>query len=178
MTWSGDRVDFTATLRFQRITYIGSRSSTYWQLHCPPMISKLSRGQSLIHLLLITSSQCDDNSVSWFVTWNINKILFCCVLFYLYKQFKWNQLIHISIPLVIWVASLRLGRLYDCLDMAEVTFFFEPWSWWRHQMETFSVLLAFFCGEFTGPPWIPLTKASDAELWYFLWSFFDRYRSM
>ena len=26
------------------------------------------------------------------------------------------------------------------------------------------------CGEFTGQRWIPLTKASDAELWYFLWS--------
>ena len=26
------------------------------------------------------------------------------------------------------------------------------------------------CGEFTGPRWIPRTKASDAELWYFLWS--------
>ena len=26
------------------------------------------------------------------------------------------------------------------------------------------------CGEFTGHRWIPLTKASDAERWYFLWS--------
>ena len=26
------------------------------------------------------------------------------------------------------------------------------------------------CGEFTGPRWIPLTKASDAELWCYLWS--------
>ena len=26
------------------------------------------------------------------------------------------------------------------------------------------------CGEFTGPRWIPRTKASDAELWSFLWS--------
>ena len=26
------------------------------------------------------------------------------------------------------------------------------------------------CGEFTGDQWIPLTKASDAELWCFLWS--------
>ena len=26
------------------------------------------------------------------------------------------------------------------------------------------------CGEFTGHWWIPLTKASVAELWYFLWS--------
>ena len=25
-------------------------------------------------------------------------------------------------------------------------------------------------GEFTGHRWIPCTKASDAELWYFLWS--------
>ena len=25
------------------------------------------------------------------------------------------------------------------------------------------------CGEFTGHRWIPLTKASDAELWCFLW---------
>ena len=25
------------------------------------------------------------------------------------------------------------------------------------------------CGEFTGPRWIPNTKASDAELWCFLW---------
>ena len=26
------------------------------------------------------------------------------------------------------------------------------------------------CGEFTGPRWLPHTKASDAELWCFLWS--------
>ena len=26
------------------------------------------------------------------------------------------------------------------------------------------------CGEFTGPRWIPHTKASDAELWYLFWS--------
>ena len=26
------------------------------------------------------------------------------------------------------------------------------------------------CGEFTGHRWIPLINASDAELWYFLWS--------
>ena len=37
-------------------------------------------------------------------------------------------------------------------------------SWWRHQMETFSALLS-ICG----PRWIPHTKASDAELWYFFY---------
>ena len=30
------------------------------------------------------------------------------------------------------------------------------------------------CGEFTGHRWIPRTKASDAELWCFLWSALDK----
>ena len=38
--------------------------------------------------------------------------------------------------------------------------------WWRHQMETFSTLLAICAGN--SP--VPDTKASDAELWCFLWS--------
>ena len=44
-------------------------------------------------------------------------------------------------------------------------------SWWRHQMDTFSAgVTGHLCGEFTGPRWIPHTKASDAELWCLLWS--------
>ena len=35
-------------------------------------------------------------------------------------------------------------------------------------METFSALLALCVG--TGHRWIPLTKASDAKLWCFIWS--------
>ena len=52
----------------------------------------------------------------------------------------------------------------------------SPWcsdlrgTWWRHQMETFSALLAICAGKFSGRRWIPRTKASDAELWCFLWS--------
>ena len=47
-------------------------------------------------------------------------------------------------------------------------------SWWRHQMEILSAWLA-LCeggggGGCTGHRWIPLTKASDTELWCFLWS--------
>ena len=42
-------------------------------------------------------------------------------------------------------------------------------SWWRHQVETFSALLTLSWWESTGHRWIPLTKASDAELWCFLW---------
>ena len=37
-------------------------------------------------------------------------------------------------------------------------------SWWRHQMEIFSALLAICAGN------SPVTNASDAELWCFLWS--------
>ena len=31
-------------------------------------------------------------------------------------------------------------------------------------------VIGHLCGEFTGHRWIPRTKASDAELWSFLWS--------
>ena len=31
-------------------------------------------------------------------------------------------------------------------------------------------VIGHFCGEFAGPLWISLTKASDEELWCFLWS--------
>ena len=43
-------------------------------------------------------------------------------------------------------------------------------SWWRYQTETFSALLALCVGNSPVQRWIPLTKASDAELWCFLWS--------
>ena len=49
----------------------------------------------------------------------------------------------------------------------------RKFSWWRHQMETFSALLALCAGNLRGihrPRWIPRTKASDGELWCFLWS--------
>ena len=36
---------------------------------------------------------------------------------------------------------------------------------WKHFRVT-----GHLCGEFTGPRWIPHTKASDVELWCFLWS--------
>ena len=41
----------------------------------------------------------------------------------------------------------------------------KGFTWWRHQMETFSTLLAICAGN----PAVT-TKASDAELWCFLWS--------
>ena len=46
----------------------------------------------------------------------------------------------------------------------------KHWSWWRHQMEKNSALLALCEGDFTGHRRIPLIKASDADLRCFLWS--------
>ena len=42
-------------------------------------------------------------------------------------------------------------------------------AWWRNQMKTFSALLVLCEGNPAVLRWIPFTKASDAELWCFLW---------
>ena len=42
-------------------------------------------------------------------------------------------------------------------------------SWWCHQMKTFLRVTGPCWMESTGHRWIPLTKARDAELWWFLW---------
>ena len=43
-------------------------------------------------------------------------------------------------------------------------------TWWRHQMETFSALLALCAGKSPVSVELPFTKAIDAQLWCFLWS--------
>ena len=45
--------------------------------------------------------------------------------------------------------------------------FVQITTWWRHQMETFSAYWP-VVQEITGHRWIPRTKASDADHWYFL----------
>ena len=44
--------------------------------------------------------------------------------------------------------------------------------WWRHQMETFSALLAFVTGIHWSPVYSPY-KGRNAELWCFLWCVSD-----
>ena len=93
------------------------------------------------------------------------------------KNSRWR---HSTVPyegelqsvLFLWV--LVMNFVFSCVTSCynkqcymEVCLYF---TWWCHQMETFSALLALCVGEFTGNRWIPRTKASDAELWCFLWS--------
>ena len=67
------------------------------------------------------------------------------------------------------------GLVQDCTDsianaLGLLQYCTKPSiSWWRHLMKTFSALLAFCAGNSPGTV-IPHTKASDAELWCFLWS--------
>ena len=89
-------------------------------------------------------------------------IIICCMVYCLHDNMVNTStpiFFFMDGPIITWVES-NLARLK---------------SWWRHQMETFSALLT-ICGEFTGHQWTPRTKASGAELWYFLWSAHE-YRS-
>ena len=56
------------------------------------------------------------------------------------------------------VYELVAGEYWICVSHDDVIK-------WKHFRVTGPL-----CGEFTGHRWIPLTKASDAELWWFLWS--------
>ena len=71
-------------------------------------------------------------------------------------------------------SSHGLGFVVFCYEYvtADIAHIFQDLftAWWRHQMETFFRVTGPLCGEFTGQRWIPCTKASDAELWCFLWS--------
>ena len=83
-------------------------------------------------------------------------------------KFHWS--LFPNVQLIILMIYWR--KIYASLDLSELmqnrhhSTANTLGSWWRHQMETFSPLLA-ICA---GLRWIPHTKASDAEFWCFLWS--------
>ena len=76
--------------------------------------------------------------------------------------------------------SLTLGNHQDSISRASVSHnknttvlrppYFKQflYSWWRHQMKKNRVT-GLLCREFTGHRWIPCTKASDAQLWWFFY---------
>ena len=81
------------------------------------------------------------------------------------------------------IQSLHCSHLYTQTHRSQEALESPSWcflSWTPHRifpdlMMTSSNVNIFrvtghLYGEFTGPRWIPHTKASDAELWWFLWS--------
>ena len=91
-----------------------------------------------------------------------------------------NILLRVCLPVCLSITQSIL-RYICAVHCCVITHACLSWSniWWvpgHHQyMMTSSSGNIFsvtgpLCGEFTGPRWIPLTKASDAKFWYFLWS--------
>ena len=64
------------------------------------------------------------------------------------------------------------NRIYTCKTISDDNW--EQDSFFYDMMTssngTIFRVTCHLCGEFTGPRWIPRTKASDTELWCFLWS--------
>ena len=82
----------------------------------------------------------------------------------------------VFLNLYSWMQSAMHGCMYVRSVVWRVTRDYYMVSWWiKVSMMTSSNGKIFrvtdhLCGEFTGHRWIPRTKASDAELWCFLWS--------
>ena len=76
----------------------------------------------------------------------------------------WKRLPH------YWPFDRRIHQWISFAKASDV----QPFILWHHMMtssnENIFRVTGHLCGEFTGPRWIPRTKASDAELWCFLWS--------
>ena len=68
--------------------------------------------------------------------------------------------------------NIRISIFLRWISFGKFLVFFIRWrrSWWRNQIEIFFRVTGPMCGKFTGDRWISRTKASDAELWCFLWS--------
>ena len=66
----------------------------------------------------------------------------------------------------LYWASMRITRI---TLSSETKYFFSIYMMTSSNGNVFRVT-GHFCGEFTDHRWIPRTKASDAELWCFLWS--------
>ena len=108
---------------------------------------KVHRSPTLIH-----DSQCNTENT---ILNRLNSASFGCVslcyfLFLFLCRKTWNRLDY-----------LLSIQYFNCWYNAISS------SWWRHQIETFSVLLAPLWGESTNHQWIILIKASDAEFWMF-----------
>ena len=88
-----------------------------------------------------------------------------------------------KIVFVAWFAQKRSMQMVlpvcistrtHILDICDTLFCMAFMDTLHHMMTSsnrnISHVTGHLCGEFTGRQWIPRTKASDAELWCFLWS--------
>ena len=71
-----------------------------------------------------------------------------------------------------WGHSSNCSRLWTQQNSSCITFLaiYETYTMMAPLNGNIFRVTGHLCGEFTGPRWIPRTKASVAELWCFLWS--------
>ena len=103
------------------------------------------------------ASQSTNNSSVYWTACSVQQQEFINVLHYLRFVRRINRCQVVSPPKE--PAVLKACALYGII--------METITWWRHQMETFSALLTLCAGNSPFYRRIPLTKASDAELWFF-----------
>ena len=106
--------------------------------------------------------------------WFMHEPLSLTVIYDIVELFSWETLTRVMISCLLM--AVKLQNLAQSLSSAITS---DIWYAtihstrdhhddalkWKHFRVTGPL-----CGEFTGHRWIPFTKASDAELWCFLWS--------
>ena len=139
---------------FQAIIFIGDPVHVLLETQC------MLRGISLFQYCNITNKYNIYRimyGLEWWTVYAPMRGLFWCLLPKLqsnkgnrhWKNHKWW--------LERWFSHIDIVRHFLCL-------------WSGDNVATFSALLALCVGNSPGPRWIPRTKASDLELWCFLWS--------
>ena len=113
------------------------------------------------HDLILVLNQIFLSWLSWTVVRRCRKIFSQWQ-----RSFQWQLWCH-------WLKLLRRRRIAIFIQGPVMRVECEEWtSWKRHddviKWKHFRVNGP-LCREFTGHRWVPLTKASDAELWCFLW---------
>ena len=98
-----------------------------------------------------------------------------------WKKFFVNRITVWNSHFLTNLTYIYLICLYFILAMFRVSTDYEVWEVFPSKVDYLIIMMkssngnifrvtGHLCGEFTGSPWIPHTKASDAELWCFLLS--------
>ena len=105
------------------------------------------------------------HKVMFLVCYGILQFWWCEIASYMWQQ--WATLLHFFST---YSSLFKAHSMNDILQNESM----HGWYAWRAAIMMIKWKLfphtGPLCGEFTSHRWIPLTKASDAELWCFLWS--------
>ena len=91
------------------------------------------------------------------------------------QHLKCMQIVKQSAVMWKWRNMFRISCVFIAhMNLSEMKCFYAwpnfPWGMVTSYIGNIFRLTGPLCREFTGHQWIPRTKASDAELWCFLWS--------